>query len=50
MDDTLQELENELKRLRPRAPSASLLARIEGVVQGQARYVEFAYARAACPG
>lgn len=29
MDESLQELENELKRLRPRAPSSRLLARLE---------------------
>lgn len=29
MDESLQELENELKRLTPRAPSASLLAALE---------------------
>jgi hypothetical protein len=29
MDDTLQDLENELKRLRPRGPSAELLTRLD---------------------
>lgn len=29
MDESLQELENELKRLRPRRPSAELLARLD---------------------
>lgn len=29
MDDTLQDLENELKRLSPRQPSAAFLARLE---------------------
>jgi hypothetical protein len=29
MDDTLQELENELKRLSPRGPSAALIAALE---------------------
>lgn len=38
------------QRVIYRARGDSLLARVEGVVQGQERYVEFAYARAACPG
>src|SRR6478736_2650987 len=41
MDESLQELENELKRLRPRALSASLASRLErelGPVRAPRRY------------